>query len=121
MKYVLRGIVDKMHKVFSHIAVALFSFGLILFGVGAIASAVSSNSAPTYTVEQKKVQVKVFKLYGLNCPRCYRAIERKVIRLPGVVSVRVFDRTKKLVIRGSGYSMEEVNRIVKSEKQRIVR
>lgn len=100
-------------------------FSLLLFGIPSLALALApANVFQSYTEEKKLVAVvetKVFKLYGLNCVNCYRAIERKVSRLPGVHSVRVVDRTKTLIIRGSGYSMDDVHRIVRSEKQRIVK
>lgn len=103
-----------MHKIIAILVVAS------MFLIGTYSSA---SKATTVTVqEQVKVLVKVksFKLYGLDCTKCYLAIVRKVGNLKGVVGVRFYRDSKTLVIRGIGYDMNEVKRIVESEKQRIV-
>lgn len=66
-------------------------------------------------------EIKRYKLYGLNCGKCYRAIVRKVGKLPGVQDVWFNESNKVLVVVGGNYTFEQIRRICASEKQRIVR
>lgn len=117
MKYYARQLVDAMFKVFQKIAIGFLAVGALLVGVGGVVHVVQAS--PTVTVENKAL-VKHFKLRGLNCTSCYLSIVRQVNKLPGVKKAHFIKRTKTLIIIGSGYSMKEVHRIVRSEKQRIV-
>lgn len=94
----------------------------VLFVLGLCGTPVKAMPASYSTTYQEAPSMKVqrFKLYGLNCTKCYLSIVRQVNKLPGVKNAHFILRTKTLVITGSGYSMKEVHRIVQSEKQRIV-
>jgi len=65
------------------------------------------NAVPT---DEKNTEVRVFEVFGMDCPGCHSGVEKLVNKLPGVVSSQANWEKQQIAIK-----IRQANEIVDGE------
>lgn len=90
----------------------LFTIGLIALAVLALGNGCGGGSKNLTITEEAGTEIRVYEVFGMDCPGCHGGLENLVNKLPGVITSQANWKDQRLTIKlvlGAQLSDEEIS------------